>query len=164
MTFLTKIIYLNIKTPFCIKFANTTFLNRNFLSSKATAMSDTVRHNSGQEFYITLAEGRSTLADLGGVPGHAPPMGPNSFVFSYIFTKKHPCPGADPGFDQGGAPDRDRPKTAILGPQFCRIFGAGASFLVVRGGPGPPGPPPWIRPCVSEVHTPPNGCTPPAKI
>ena len=41
----------------------------------------------------------------------------------------------------GGAPDRDRPKTAILGPQFCRIFGAGASFLVVRGGPGPPGPP-----------------------
>ena len=29
------------------------------------------------------------------------------------------------------------PKTAILGPQFCRI-------LVVRGGPGPP----WIRPCV----------------
>ena len=47
---------------------------------------------------------------------------------------------------RGGAPDRDRPKTAILGPQFCRIFGAGASFLVVRGGPGPPGPPPWIRP------------------
>ena len=48
--------------------------------------------------------------------------------------------GADPGFDQGGGPDRDRPKTAILGPQFCRIFGAGASFLVVGGGP------PWIRP------------------
>ena len=46
--------------------------------------------------------------------------------------------GADPGFDQGGGPDRDRPKTAILGPQFCRIFGAGASFLVVGGGPGPP--------------------------
>ena len=39
-------------------------------------------------------------------------------------------PGADPGFDQGGggAPDRDRPKTAILGPQFCRIFVLGPHF------------------------------------
>ena len=26
----------------------------------------------------------------GGVPGARPPMGPNSFVFAYIFTKK--CP------------------------------------------------------------------------
>ena len=50
----------------------------------------------------------------------------------------------------GGGPDRDRPKTAILGPQFCRIFGAGASFLVVRGGPGPRAPP-WIRSCVREI-------------
>ena len=32
------------------------------------------------------------------------------------------------------------PKTAILGPQFCRILGAGASFLVVRGASGPPPP------------------------
>ena len=32
-----------------------------------------------------------TLADLGGgVPGTRPPMGPNSFVFAYIFTEK--CP------------------------------------------------------------------------
>ena len=53
-------------------------------------------------------------------------------------------PGADPGFDQGGAPDRDRPKTAILGPQFCRILGLGPHFWW-SGGPGPPGPP-WIRP------------------
>ena len=39
------------------------------------------------------------------------------------------------------------PKTAILGPQFCRI-GAGASFLVVRGAqaPGaPPGSAPVVR-------------------
>ena len=37
--------------------------------------------------------------------------------------------GADPGFDQGGgAPDRDRPKTAILGPQFCRILVLGPHF------------------------------------
>ena len=33
----------------------------------------------------------NTLADLGGAcPVHAPPMGPNSFIFAYIFTKK--CP------------------------------------------------------------------------
>ena len=32
------------------------------------------------------------LADLGGCAGHMPPpMGPNSFIFAYIFTKKHPC-------------------------------------------------------------------------
>ena len=49
--------------------------------------------------------------------------------------------GADPGFDQGGAPDRDRPKTAILGPQFCRILVLGPHFWWSGGGPGPPGPP-----------------------
>ena len=55
--------------------------------------------------------------------------------------------GADPGFDQGGGgPDRDRPKTAILGPQFCRILVLGPHFWWSGGGgPGPRGPP-WIRP------------------
>ena len=58
--------------------------------------------------------------------------------------------GADPGFDQGGgAPDRDRPKTAILGPQFCRILVLGPHFWWSGGGgPGPRAPPPWIRPWV----------------
>ena len=33
--------------------------------------------------------GHQTLTDLGGCAGHTPsPMGPNSFVFAYIFTKK----------------------------------------------------------------------------
>ena len=50
-------------------------------------------------------------------------------------------PGADPGFDQGGGPDRDRPKTAILGPQFCRILVLGPHFWWSGGGPGPQGPP-----------------------
>ena len=56
--------------------------------------------------------------------------------------------GADPGFDRGGGggPDRDRPKTAILGPQFCRILVLGPHFWWSGGGGGP-GPPPWIRPC-----------------
>ena len=54
--------------------------------------------------------------------------------------------GADPGFDQGGAPDRDRPKTAILGPQFCRILVLGPHFWWSGGGPGPPGPPPLDPP------------------
>ena len=49
--------------------------------------------------------------------------------------------GADPGFDQGGAPDRDWSKTAILGPQFCRILVLGPHFWWSGGGPGPPGPP-----------------------
>ena len=52
------------------------------------------------------------------------------------------CPaGADPGFDQGGPPDRDRPKTAILGPQFCRILVLGPHIWWSGGGPGPRGPP-----------------------
>ena len=46
--------------------------------------------------------------------------------------------GADPGFDQGGGPDRDRPKTAILGPQFCRILVLGPHFWWSGGAP-------WIR-------------------
>ena len=36
------------------------------------------------------------------------------------------------------------PKTAILGPQFCRILVLGAHFWWL-GGPGPQGPP-WICP------------------
>ena len=63
--------------------------------------------------------------------------------FIYTFHKNT---GADPGFDQGGAPDRDRPKTAILGPQFCRILVLGPHFWWSRGGARAPGPPPWIRP------------------
>ena len=42
---------------------------------------------------------------------------------------------------KGGAPDRDRPKTAILGPQFCRILVLGPHFWWSGGGPGPLGPP-----------------------
>ena len=38
----------------------------------------------------------STLADLGGVPGARPPMGPNSFVFTYILTQKCPCQRSTP--------------------------------------------------------------------
>ena len=39
------------------------------------------------------------------------------------------------------------PKTAILGPQFCRILVLGPHFWW-SGGPSPWGPLPWIRPCV----------------
>ena len=50
---------------------------------------------------------------------------------------------------RGGAPDRDRPKTAILGPQFCRILVLGPHFWW-SGGAGPPGPP-WIRPWKTKL-------------
>ena len=53
-------------------------------------------------------------------------------------------PGADPGFDQGRG---GQIVTGLKLPFWGLSFGAGASFLVVRGGPGPP---PWIRPC---THT-----------
>ena len=42
---------------------------------------------------------------------------------------------------RGGAPDRDRPKTAIPGPQFCRILVLGPHFWWSGGGPGPWAPP-----------------------
>ena len=52
--------------------------------------------------------------------------------------------GADPGFDQGGP----QIVTGLKLPFWGLSFGAGASFLVVRGGPGPPGPPPGSAPGV----------------
>ena len=51
------------------------------------------------------------------------------------------------GADPGGAPDHDRPKTAILGPQFCRILVLGPHFWWSGGGLGLWGPP-WICPCI----------------
>ena len=57
--------------------------------------------------------------------------------------------GADPGFDRGGGgggPDRDRPKTAILGPQFCRILVLGPHFWWSGGGRAPGPPPPGSAP------------------
>ena len=35
----------------------------------------------------------------------------------------------------GGGPDRDQPKTAILGPQFCRILVLGPHFWWSGGAP-----------------------------
>ena len=40
----------------------------------------------------------------------------------------------------GGGPDRDRPKTAILGPQFCRILVLGPHFWWSGGARAPPPP------------------------
>ena len=42
------------------------------------------------------------------------------------------------------------PKTAILGPQFCRILVLGPHIWWSGGGPGPRGPPPGSAP---DVHT-----------
>ena len=42
------------------------------------------------------------------------------------------------------------PKTAILGPQFCRILVLGPHFWWSGGGPGPLAPP-WIRPCSINI-------------
>ena len=48
---------------------------------------------------------------------------------------------------RGGAPDRDRPKTAILGPQFCRILVLGPHFWW-SGGARAPGAPPGSAPAL----------------
>ena len=53
---------------------------------------------------------------------------------------------------RGGGPDRDRPKTAILGPQFCRILVLGPHFWW-SGGARAPGAPPWIRPCIVFLNS-----------
>ena len=60
-----------------------------------------------------------------------------NIAFIFISVKTN-ITGADPGFDQGGAPDRDRPKTAILGPQFCRILVLGPHFWWSGGARAPP--------------------------
>ena len=61
-------------------------------------------------------------------------------IMSYIYIQ-----GRIQDLIKGGAPDRDRPKTAILGPQFCRILVLGPHFWW-SGGARAPGAPPWIRP------------------
>ena len=43
-------------------------------------------HTSIAQTFFTPFIGRSR----GGMPGTCSPMGPNSFIFAYIFTKKHP--------------------------------------------------------------------------
>ena len=53
-----------------------------------------------------------------------------------------------------GGPDRDRPKTAILGPQFCRILVLGPHFWWSGGGARAPGPPPGSAPAsYTEIGT-----------
>ena len=54
------------------------------------------------------------LADLGGVPGAHPPMGPNSFVFAYIFTEKCPRRRSMPSL-MGARPPTGNPGPATAG-------------------------------------------------
>ena len=54
--------------------------------------------------------GKNALADLAGVPGACPPMGPNSFIFAYIFAKKHPHQRSTP--PNGSTPPMGNPGSA----------------------------------------------------
>ena len=106
-----------------------------------------------------------SLADPGGVPpARAPPTGSNSFVFAYVFAKKHPhrrsapppngsappqweildlpllVPGVDPGFDQEGGPQIVTGlKLPFWGLSFVEFWCWGLIFGG-QGGPGPPAP------------------------
>ena len=55
------------------------------------------------------------LHNIGGSRGRAgckpPPMGPNSLVFAYIFTKKHPCWKSMPPL-MGACPPMGNPGSA----------------------------------------------------
>ena len=70
----------------------------------------------------------------------------NPYQVFIVFFTMYSCQGRIQDLIKGGAPDRDRPKTAILGPQFCRILVLGPHFWWSGGGPGPPGPPPLDPP------------------
>ena len=59
--------------------------------------------------------------------------------------------GVDPGFDWGG-PDHDRPKTAILGPQFCRILVLGPHFWWSGGAQAPGAPLDLPLTCILLYH------------
>ena len=52
----------------------------------------------------------------GGVPAHAPPMGPNSFVFAYIFTEKCPRRRSTPPLTGARPP----PPREILDPPLVK--------------------------------------------
>ena len=53
---------------------------------------------------------------------------------------------------RGGAPDRNRPKTAILGPQFCRILVLGPHFWWSGGARAPGPPPPGSAPDITLIQ------------
>ena len=61
------------------------------------------------------------LADLGGVLGAHPPMGPNSFIFAYIFTEKHLCRRSMPPLT-GARPPMGNPGSATEDRQTCKTF------------------------------------------
>ena len=52
----------------------------------------------------------------------------------HMFAQELISQGRIQDFIRGGAPDCDRPKTAILGPQFCRILVLGPHFWWSGGG------------------------------
>ena len=64
-------------------------------------------------------------------------------------TDSGSIPGADPGFDQGGAP-RDQPKLPFWGLSFVEFWCWGLIFGG-QGGPGPTGPPPGSAPVSSLI-------------
>ena len=66
--------------------------------------------------YVQFEEAYS-LADPGGATGaHPPPTGSNSFIFTYVFTEKHPCQRLAP--PNVSAP----PQWEILDPQLILIW------------------------------------------
>ena len=52
-----------------------------------------------------------SLGDLGGRVGAHPTMGPDSFVFTYIFTEKHPRRRSTPPLT-GARPPTGNPRSA----------------------------------------------------
>ena len=49
------------------------------------------KHNNYRMYYYSPDTSQVPLVDPGVCPAHATPVGPNSFVFAYIFVEKHPC-------------------------------------------------------------------------
>ena len=89
------------------------------------------RHNNNSHYslYLTLLTDFLpsycvSLADLGeGCAGRTPPpMGPNSFIFTYIFTKKHPCWRSMPPLTDASPPPTGNPGSATLCVCVCDLI------------------------------------------
>ena len=92
--------------------------------------------------------GENALADLGGVPCARPPMGPNSFIFAYIFTKKCPRQRSTPPPNGCHAPPTGNPGSAT------EMYAKTKELGRIGGGlrPARPPPPQIRQSCLSSKH------------
>ena len=91
---------------------------------------DLVQFTRSGVYYCNRISTISIGGSRGACPVHAPPTGPNSFVFTYIFAEKHPCRRSMPPLMGPRPPPTGNPGSATDFLHF--ITGAAQSMPAVN--------------------------------